>query len=50
MVKAYEKEFGEAPKGINCTLSLDELLDRVNQVGVDGLSEEEFNRLKELSK
>jgi hypothetical protein len=50
MVKAYEKEFGESPKGVNCTLSLDELLDRVNQVGVDGLSEEEFNRLKELSK
>jgi 2-oxo-4-hydroxy-4-carboxy--5-ureidoimidazoline (OHCU) decarboxylase len=50
MVKAYEKEFGEAPKGIHCTLSLDELLDRVNQVGINGLSEEEFNRLKELSK
>lgn len=50
MTKAYEKEFGIEPKGTHCTLSLDELLDRVNQVGVNGLSEEEFNRLKELSK
>ncbi len=48
---AFDADKGiEKTEGIQCTLSLDELLDRVNQVGVNGMSEEEFNRLKELSK
>jgi hypothetical protein len=37
-------------EGIQCTLSLDELLDRVNQVGIKGLTPQELTRLQELSK
>lgn len=33
-----------------CTLSLDELLDLVKAKGVDGLTDAEMTRLKELSK
>jgi hypothetical protein len=35
---------------IECTLSLDELLDLVHQRGVNGLTDAELKRLKELSK
>ena len=50
MMKAYEREYGQAEEpGKQCTMSLDELLDLVNQVGVDGLNEEQLSRLNELS-
>jgi len=46
----FDREFGTgSPEGKNCTMSLDELLDLVNQVGVHGLDEAQFARLKELS-
>lgn len=48
MMKAYDKEYGK-PDGLRCTLSLDELLDIVNQVGINGLDQAQLTRLKELS-
>jgi hypothetical protein len=49
----FEESFGgqcEAKaKTIQCTLSLDELLDLVKQKGVKNLSAEELKRLKDLS-
>lgn len=35
--------------GNECTLSMDELLDKIARVGESGLSEEEFSRLKYLT-
>lgn len=50
MNKVFDKEYGTgATSGKDCTMSLDELLDLVNQVGVNGLNEEQLTRLKELS-
>lgn len=46
----FDREHGTGPKeGVQCTLSLDELLDLVNKVGVNGLDEAQMKRLKELS-
>ena len=51
MNQVFDREHGTGPKdGMQCTLSLDELLDLVNQVGVEGLDEAQFTRLNELSK
>jgi len=50
MMDHYEESFGSTHKGTECTLSLDELLDLVHKVGLEGLSERETCRLKELSK
>jgi hypothetical protein len=50
MNRVFDREHDIAPKeGVQCTLSLDELLDLVNTVGVNGLDEAQMKRLKELS-
>lgn len=50
MSRTFDLEFGTGDRvGKSCVMSLDELLDLVNQVGVDGLDEAQLNRLKELS-
>lgn len=51
MNRVFDQEFGTGPKdGKSCTMSLDELLDLVSQVGVNGLDEAQFTRLRELTK
>ena len=45
----FDLEHGKAEEGKSCTMSLDELLDLVNQVGVAGLDAAQIKRLHELS-
>jgi len=49
MNRVFDLEFNTATISKSCTLSLDELLDLVGQVGVGGLADAEFARLKELT-
>jgi hypothetical protein len=47
----FEQEYGTAsPERVQCTLSLDELLDLVSKKGLPNLTEDELKRLKELSR
>jgi hypothetical protein len=44
-----ETIMGFAPKKV-CTLTIDELLDKINDQGINSLTEEEKNKLDEYSK
>jgi hypothetical protein len=51
MEAEFDQEYGTAsPERVQCTLSLDELLDLVSKKGLLNLTVEELQRLKELSR